>query len=133
MDSTGSREYIGTEATSRFLVPNLINARYDEQHSIGKRYSKHDEIGTLHDFVLEYGDASQRQQAGECFKAHITHCVRSIQLSAENQHKDECIRRYCQQSLRQSGKLPTPTDRSNKSVQCLCAGEKRQLDRCLDK
>jgi glycyl-tRNA synthetase len=25
---------------------NGINARYDEQHAIGKRYARHDEIGT---------------------------------------------------------------------------------------
>jgi glycyl-tRNA synthetase len=36
---------VGREIVARFLREG-INARYDEQHSIGKRYARHDEIGT---------------------------------------------------------------------------------------
>ena len=36
---------IGRQIAERFLSAG-INAKYDEQHSIGKRYARHDEIGT---------------------------------------------------------------------------------------
>ena len=36
---------IGRKIVDRFLAAG-VNARYDEQHSIGKRYARHDEVGT---------------------------------------------------------------------------------------
>merc|ERR1712157_498536 len=35
----------GREITDRFLKSGIA-AKYDEQHTIGKRYARHDEIGT---------------------------------------------------------------------------------------
>ena len=36
---------VGRQIAAQFLAAG-INAKYDEQHSIGRRYSRHDEIGT---------------------------------------------------------------------------------------
>ena len=35
------------------LVKTGINARYDEQHSIGKRYRRHDEAGTPYCITID--------------------------------------------------------------------------------
>ena len=44
---------VAREVVSRFFKEG-INARYDEQHSIGKRYSKHDEIGTPYCLTIDH-------------------------------------------------------------------------------
>ncbi len=41
------------EIVSRFFNAG-INAKYDEQHSIGKRYAKHDEIGTPYCITVDH-------------------------------------------------------------------------------
>jgi glycyl-tRNA synthetase len=44
---------IGRELVKKFLKKG-INVKYDEQQSIGKRYSKHDEIGTPFCLTIDY-------------------------------------------------------------------------------
>ena len=54
----------GREIAQAFLQAG-ISAKYDEQHTIGKRYARHDEIGTpycltLDDKTLEDGTVTIR-------------------------------------------------------------------------
>ena len=44
---------IGRNIVKEFLA-NGINAKYDEQNSIGKRYSKHDEVGTPYCITIDH-------------------------------------------------------------------------------
>jgi glycyl-tRNA synthetase len=48
----------GLPEVARQLVGDFfksgINARYDEQHSIGKRYARHDEIGTPYCITVDH-------------------------------------------------------------------------------
>lgn len=50
---------IAREVVRRFTEEG-INARYDEQHSIGKRYSRHDEIGTPYCLTIDHQSTSDR-------------------------------------------------------------------------
>ena len=43
---------IGRSLVKEFLQ-NGINARYDEQHAIGKRYRRHDEVGTPYCLTID--------------------------------------------------------------------------------
>jgi len=43
---------IARDVVARFFAAG-INARYDEQHSIGRRYSRHDEIGTPYCLTID--------------------------------------------------------------------------------
>ena len=42
----------GREIAAKFLAAGIA-ARYDEQHTIGKRYARHDEIGTPYCLTLD--------------------------------------------------------------------------------
>ena len=37
-----------------------VNAKYDEQHSIGKRYSRHDEVGTPYCLTIDGDSLKER-------------------------------------------------------------------------
>src|SRR5690606_14191291 len=41
------------EIVERFLVAG-VNAKYDEQHAIGRRYARHDEIGTPYAITVDH-------------------------------------------------------------------------------
>ena len=43
-----AREIVGE------LFKNGMNAKYDEQHSIGKRYARHDEVGTPYCITVDH-------------------------------------------------------------------------------
>jgi glycyl-tRNA synthetase len=43
---------VGREIVERFLAAG-INAKYDEQHAIGRRYARHDEIGTPYAITVD--------------------------------------------------------------------------------
>ena len=43
------------------LLKAGINAKYDEKNSIGKRYAKHDEIGTPYCITVDYDSLNDGQ------------------------------------------------------------------------
>jgi glycyl-tRNA synthetase len=51
---------VGRAIVERFLDAG-INAKYDEQHAIGKRYARHDEIGTPYCLTVD-GDTKDDDQ-----------------------------------------------------------------------
>lgn len=50
---------VAREIVAAFLKAGL-NARYDEQQSIGKRYARHDEIGTPYCFTVDHQTLQDR-------------------------------------------------------------------------
>ena len=50
---------LAREIVAQFLAAG-VNAKYDEQHAIGKRYARHDEIGTPYALTVDTQTLSDR-------------------------------------------------------------------------